>query len=389
MGRENALRAAVRAVEEYIGLNPLVIRLLSEEDGTPREDGELDLFLPEGVEYEGFFGKVPVEVKWSKNANVHPYKVDRHYLLGLKEDKGGFFFLVQRIQDVPHIYYAAFTVEDIDKLLEQKSYQVKIDLKEAPEDRQVFVKDLFDFATMRRKEKVVIPCEHELNNMMEDYEELLGKLDRINNEEDREKLEEMLNYLIEILKESDHSVIGWHDIFFFYSFHAVELAHDYLDSKDLINVQFDLGLYCYETKRYNLAEAYYNRVLDILFEDQDSDPLSIEQLMTLTNLLYDMGILMNKLNRYKEAESYYNMLIGEKDSFISLDRDFFRPLLADTYRNLAILYRKTNRLKEAKEMAVEAYVIYKRLTRKDSKQWKKTLENTGNLLDDIEARLGR
>ena len=83
MGRENALRAAVRAVEEYIGLNPLVIRLLSEEDGTPREDGELDLFLPEGVEYEGFFGKVPVEVKWSKNANVHPYKVDRHYLLGL------------------------------------------------------------------------------------------------------------------------------------------------------------------------------------------------------------------------------------------------------------------------------------------------------------------
>ena len=281
------------------------------------------------------------------------------------------------------------TVDDIDKLLEQKSYQVKIDLKEAPEDRQVFVKDLFDFATMRRKEKVVIPCEHELNNMMEDYEELLGKLDRINNEEDREKLEEMLNYLIEILKESDHSVIGWHDIFFFYSFHAVELAHDYLDSKDLINVQFDLGLYCYETKRYNLAEAYYNRVLDILFEDQDSDPLSIEQLMTLTNLLFDMGILMNKLNRYKEAESYYNMLIGEKDSFISLDRDFFRPLLADTYRNLAILYRKTNRLKEAKEMAVEAYVIYKRLTRKDSKQWKKTLENTGNLLDDIEARLER
>lgn len=157
MGRENALRAAVRAVEEYIGLNPLVIRLLSEEDGTPREDGELDLFLPEGVEYEGFFGKVPVEVKWSKNANVHPYKVDRHYLLGLKEDKGGFFFLVQRIQDVPHIYYAAFTVEDIDKLLEQKSYQVKIDLKEAPEDRQVFVKDLFDFATMRRKENICNP----------------------------------------------------------------------------------------------------------------------------------------------------------------------------------------------------------------------------------------
>ena len=88
-------------------------------------------------------------------------------------------------------------------------------------------------------------------------------------------------------------------------------------------------------------------------------------------------------------ETYYNMLIEGKDLLITIDRDYYRPLMADSYHNLALLYRKTNRLKEAKEMAVEAYVIYKRLTRKDSKKWKKTLENTGNLLDDIEARLGR
>ena len=389
MGRENAQWAAVRAVEDYIGLNPLVIRLLSDEDGMPREDGELDLFLPEGVEYEGFFGKVPVEVKWSKNANVHPYKVDRHYLLGLREDQGGFFFLVQRIQDVPHIYYAAFTVDDIDKLLEQKSYQVKIDLKEAPEDRQVFVKDLFDFATMRRKEKVVIPCEHELNNMMEDYEELLGKLDKINNEEDRETLEKILNYLIEILKESDHSIIGWHDIFFFYSFHAVELAHDYLDSKDLINVQYDLGTYCHKAKKYDLAQEYYEREMDTLQNHDDGASFYDERIMYLTKLWFDMGVLMAVLNRYQFAEEYFKMLIDGKNLLIDYNPEFFQPLMADTYHNLAIVYLKTNRLKEAKEMAVEAYVIYKRLTRKDSKQWKKTLENTGNLLDDIEARLER
>ena len=389
MGRENAQWAAVRAVEDYIGLNPLVIRLLSDEDGMPREDGELDLFLPEGVEFDGFFGKVPVEVKWSKNANVHPYKIERHYLLGLREDQGGFFFLVQRIQDVPHIYYAAFTVEDIDKLLEQKSYQVKIDLKEAPEDRQVFVKDLFDFATVRRKEKVEIPCERVLNNMMEDYEELLGKLDKINNEEDRETLEKILNYLIEILKESDHSIIGWHDIFFFYSFHAVELAHDYLDSKDLINVQYDLGTYCHKAKKYDLAQEYYEREMDTLQNHDDGASFYDERIMYLTKLWFDMGVLMAVLNRYQFAEEYFKMLIDGKNLLIDYNPEFFQPLMADTYHNLAIVYLKTNRLKEAKEMAVEAYVIYKRLTRKDSKQWKKTLENTGNLLDDIEARLGR
>ena len=389
MGRENAQWAAVRAVEEYFESSPVVVRRLSSDDGTLWDDGELDLFYPEGSGYNGFFGKVPVEVKWSKNANVHPYKIERHYLRGLREDQGGSFFLVQRVKDVPHIYYAALTVEDIDKHLEQKSYQVKIDLKEVPEDREVLEQELFDFIVVRRKEKVEIPCEQAVNNLAEDYDELKGKLDKINNEEDREKLDSMLNFLIKILKEGDQSVIGWHDFFFFYSFHAVELAHDYLDSKDLINVQFDLGLYCYETKRYNLAEAYYNRALDTLLENKESDPPSLVKLMTMTNLLFDMGILMYELNRYKEAEMYYNMLIEGKDTFISLDRDFFRPLLADTYRNLAILYLKTNRLKEAKEMAVEAYVIYKKLTKKDPKRWKESVESASDLLDDIEARLGR
>ena len=110
MGRENAQWAAVHAVEEYFESSPVVVRRLSSDDGTLWDDGELDLFYPEGSGYNGFFGKVPVEVKWSKNANVHPYKIERHYLLGLREDQGGFFFLVQRIKDVPHIYYAAFLI---------------------------------------------------------------------------------------------------------------------------------------------------------------------------------------------------------------------------------------------------------------------------------------
>jgi hypothetical protein len=63
--------------------------------------------------------------------------------------------------------------------------------------------------------------------------------------------------------------------------------------------------------------------------------------------------------------------------------------MADTYHNLAILYLNTNRLKEAKEMAVEAYVIYKKLTKKDPKRWKESAESESDLLDDIEARLGR
>ena len=75
MGRENAQWAAVRAVEDYFESSPVVVRLLSSDDGMLRDDGELDLFLPEGEGYDGFFGKVPVEVEWSKNANVHPYKI--------------------------------------------------------------------------------------------------------------------------------------------------------------------------------------------------------------------------------------------------------------------------------------------------------------------------
>lgn len=388
MGKDNVQWAAVRAVEDYIGLNPMIVRLLSDEDGTPREDGELDLFLPEGVGYEGFLGKVPVEVKWSKNANVHPYKIDRHYLRGLKEDQGGFFFLVQRIKEVPHIYYAALTVEDIDRLLEQTSYQVKIDLKEAPEDRQVFVMDLFGFSAKRKAEKVEIPCEHVLNNMMEEYEELMGKLDKINKEEDRETLEKMLNLLIEHLKEGDHSVIGWHDIFFFYSFHSIELAHDYLKADDLIYVQHSFGGYCHYAKKYTLAEAYYRRALDTLPEADEGDQPSARAIMCTPNLLFDLGGLMLELNRDKEAEEFYNILLKGKDLFIELDPDYYKPLIADTYYNLALVYLNTNRLKKAKESAVEAYVIYKKLHKTDPKRWKESLESASDLLDDIEARIG-
>ncbi len=388
MGRENAQWAAVRAVEEYFESSPVVVRRLSSDDGTLWDDGELDLFLPEGVGYEGFFGKIPVEVKWSKNANVHPYKIERHYLLGLREDQGGFFFLVQRIKDVPHIYYAAFTVEDIDKLLEQTSYQIKIDLKEAPEDRQVLVGDLFGFAAKRKAEKVEIPCEHVINNMIEEYEELKGKLEKINNKEDRETLEKMLNLLIEHGKESAHSVIGWHDIFFFYSFHSIELAHDYLDADDLIYIQHSFGGYCHYVKKYTLAEAYYRRALDTLFEHDEGNP-SARAMMCTPNLLFDLGSLMYELNRYKEAEEFYNIMLKGKDLFIELDPDYYKPLIADAYYDLALVYLNTNRLKKAKESAVEAYVIYKRLHKTDPERWKESVESASDLLDDIEARLGR
>lgn len=389
MGRENAQWAAVRAVEEYFESSPVVVRRLSSVDGMLWDDDELDLFYPEGSGYNGFFGKVPVEVKWSKNANVHPYKIERHYLLGLREDQGGFFFLVQRIKDVPHIYYAALTVEDINKQLEQKSYQVKIDLKEVPKDREVLEQELFDFIVVRRKEKVEILCERSVKNLAEDYEELKGKLDKINNEEDREKLESMLNFLIKIFKEGDQSVIGWHDFFFFYSFHSIELAHDYLDADDLIYIQHSFGGYCHNAKKYILAEAYYRRALDTLFEAAESDQPSARAMMCTPNLLFDLGSLMLELNRDKEAEEFYVTMLKGKDLLIELDPDYYMPLIADAYYDLALVYLNTNRLKKAKESAVEAYIIYKKLHKADSERWKESVESTSDLLDDIEARLGR
>jgi tetratricopeptide (TPR) repeat protein len=280
-------------------------------------------------------------------------------------------------------------VEDIDKLLEQTSYQIKIDLKEAPEDRQVLVGDLFGFAAKRKAEKVEIPCEHVINNMIEEYEELKGKLEKINNKEDRETLEKMLNLLIEHGKESAHSVIGWHDIFFFYSFHSIELAHDYLDADDLIYIQHSFGGYCHYVKKYTLAEAYYRRALDTLFEAAEGDLPSARAMMCTPNLLFDLGSLMYELNRDKEAEEFYNIMLKGKDLFIELDPDYYKPLIADAYYDLALVYLNTNRLKKAKESAVEAYVIYKRLHKTDPERWKESVESASDLLDDIEARLGR
>ena len=95
MSRENAEFAALSAVGKYIEYSPNVLLYKSLYDDTPKDKGELRVFLYE-ERVSNLFGVIPIIVKWSKNANTTPYRLDRRYLNSLKEDKGGVFFLVQR-----------------------------------------------------------------------------------------------------------------------------------------------------------------------------------------------------------------------------------------------------------------------------------------------------
>ena len=223
MKRENAECAALHAVETYIGYGTNVWLDISLYDDPPKDKGELLIFLnEEGV--KNLYGIMPVMVKWSKNANTTPYRLDRRYLDRLREDKGGVFFLVQRSKDVQHIYYTALSADDIDIQLQQTGCEVKVELKEVPEDWSEFEQELYAFAAKRWGEKVDIPCKKSTRYLVEDFYELKGHLDEIKDDKERLRLKRLLGFLTDLLEKGDRNFIGWHDLLRHYATDAIELA---------------------------------------------------------------------------------------------------------------------------------------------------------------------
>ncbi len=387
MSRENAERAALSAVGKYIGYSTNVLLYISLYDDTPKDKGELRVFLDE-ERVSNLFGVIPIMVKWSKNANTTPYRLDRRYLNSLKEDKGGVFFLVQRSKNVQHIYYAALSVEDIDKLLQQKGCEVKVELKEVPEDLNVFSQEMFALASKRWGEKVDIPCKKSTANLIEDFVELKGHLEEIKDTKEKLCLKRLLDFLLDLLEKGDRSVIGWHDLLRHYATDAIEIANEHFDWDDLIEVHYDFGSYYHDAKRYDKAEEYYNRALDLIFDHDKNDPKYYKYCFLLATLLFDLGVLHDELKRYDEAENDFKTVLPIQKALADDNPDLFSNLVADTLLNLSSLYLETNRLKKAEEFALKGYRIYKRLSKKFPQVWEEMLDDIRRHLDEIEAKMG-
>ena len=387
MKRENAECAALRAVETYIGYGTNVWLDISLYDDPPKDKGELLIFLnEEGV--KNLYGIMPVMVKWSKNANTTPYRLDRRYLDRLREDKGGVFFLVQRSKDVQHIYYTALSADDIDIQLQQTGCEVKVELKEVPEDWSEFEQELYAFAAKRWGEKVDIPCKKSTRYLVEDFYELKGHLDEIKDVKERLRLKRLLGFLTDLLEKGDRNFIGWHDLLRHYATDAIELAREYFDWDDLIKVQYDFGTYYHDAKRYDKAEEYYNRALDSIMDHDKNDPKFYEYGILLATLIFDLGVLHAELNRYEEAEKDFKTVLPIQKALADDNPDLFSYLMADTLLGLSSLCLETNRLKKAKEFALKGYRIYKKLSEKFPQIWDEMLKDIRRLLDEIESKMG-
>ena len=217
---------------------------------------------------------------------------------------------------------------------------------------------------------------------------LKGHLEEIKDTKEKLCLKRLLDFLLDLLEKGDRSVIGWHDLLRHYTTDAIEIANEHFDWDDLIEVHYDFGSYYHDAKRYDKAEEYYNRALDLIFNHDKNDLKYYEYCVLLATLLLDLGILHVELKRYDEAEKNFETVLPIQKALAEGEPDLFSNLVADTLLNLSSLYLETNRLKKAKEFALKGYRIYKKLSKKFPQVWEEMLANICRHLNEIEDKMG-
>ena len=113
---------------------------------------------------------------------------------------------------------------------------------------------------------------------------------------------------------------------------------------------FYYAWFAQKLNRFNEAIAAYQYLLDIYNEPSD-------RATTLNNL----AILYRDTQRMKEAEQAYGEALAIRRKLAETNPDAYLPDVAMTLNNLAILYRDTQRMKEAEQAYGEALATYRKL----------------------------
>ena len=142
---------------------------------------------------------------------------------------------------------------------------------------------------------------------------------------------------------------------------AIQLFDDYENASTY-------GGFLYDNNHFEQAvEVYEKLIKQKLIKSQES------------SVLNSLALLYSKTNRLKEAEELYNEALKIRKTLSKKNPAEYNPAFAKTLNNLAILYYKTNRLQEAEESYSEALKIRRALVKINPDAYKsgfaKTLNN--------------
>ena len=146
----------------------------------------------------------------------------------------------------------------------------------------------------------------------------------------------------------------------------------------LARLQNTIGV-CYdESTRYEEAEQYYRKALEIQRRLVEVNPAEFEP--DLERSLNNLALLLYYTKRMKEAERRYRETLEIQRRLVEVNPAEFEPDLALSLNNLAILLDDTSREEEAEQRHREALKIRRRLAKANPAEFEPDVAQTCNNL---------
>ncbi len=154
-----------------------------------------------------------------------------------------------------------------------------------------------------------------------------------------------------------------------------------VDLEKIANSYFALGNLCRRDFRYEDAERYYTKALNIYLNLSVSKADSIEK--KVINIYHHLSIICNSMGKVQETKDAYMHLLNIYKDLVTDEDDNYKPELAMVLFNLGTLYFKHNRRNKASEVYLFALELLLYLDSRDTHSYKETIAHTLHNLGQI------
>ena len=167
---------------------------------------------------------------------------------------------------------------------------------------------------------------------------------------------------------------------------AAELFKGLADKLQTQDVIWDYARFSQNQNQFAEAETYYKIYIKKQLLLSKTNPQIYEP--ALGDSYNNLGVLYRATQRFSDSEQMYNSALEIRKRLAATNPQAYEPGLAMTYSNLGILYHAIQRFTDSEQMYNSALEIYKRLAATNPQPYERALamsyNNLGNLYRDTQ-----
>ena len=159
---------------------------------------------------------------------------------------------------------------------------------------------------------------------------------------------------------------------------AVELTRKHLPKTELAGQLNDYYCFLYDNNQFAKCEAYIEECVSIRVELCREYPDMYEP--DLADSYDNLAILYRNTQRFQESEAMHKSALAIRERLAKANSQAYEPNLANSYNNLGNLYKKTQRFEESESMHKSAIAIRERLAKANPQAYEPALARSYNNL---------